>query len=166
MGFTRVDVHAHFLPAFYNDALVEAGQTHPDGMPAIPKWSEEAALTMMDKLQIKAAVLSIFPPGVHFGDDLKAKQLARRVNEEGTRLRQAHPGRFGLFAATPLPDAAAQCRYGDRRGRLCARRTLCGKCGRRIEPPWPLPWAVRCTGSHCARNFPSEANRSRWLSGG
>jgi hypothetical protein len=34
MGFTRIDVHAHFLPDFYNDALVEAGQTHPDGMPA------------------------------------------------------------------------------------------------------------------------------------
>ncbi|MDQ1470433.1 MAG: hypothetical protein QOJ99_1913 [Bryobacterales bacterium] len=32
MGFTRIDVHAHFLPDFYNDALVEAGQTHPDGM--------------------------------------------------------------------------------------------------------------------------------------
>jgi predicted TIM-barrel fold metal-dependent hydrolase len=104
MDFTRIDVHAHFLPEFYRDALVESGQTHPDGMPAIPKWSEEAALTMMDKLQIKAAVLSISSPGVHFGDDLKAKQLARRVNEEGTRLRQAHPGRFGLFAVTPLPN--------------------------------------------------------------
>jgi hypothetical protein len=40
---------------------------------------------MMDKLQIRTAVLSISSPGVHFGDDLKAKQLARRVNEEGTR---------------------------------------------------------------------------------
>ena len=109
MGFTRIDVHAHFLPDFYNDALVEAGQTHPDGMPAIPKWSQEAAFAMMDKLQIKAAVLSISSPGVHFGDDLKAKQLARRVNEEGTRLRQAHPGRFGLFALTPLPPWPKAC---------------------------------------------------------
>jgi hypothetical protein len=49
-------------------------------------------------------VLSISSPGVHFGDDLKTKQLARRVNEEGTRLIQAHPVRFGLFALTPLPN--------------------------------------------------------------
>jgi 6-methylsalicylate decarboxylase len=30
---------------------------------------------------------------------------SRRVNEEETRLRQAHPGRFSLFAVTPLPNA-------------------------------------------------------------
>jgi 6-methylsalicylate decarboxylase len=50
------------------------------------------------------AVPSRLEQGVHFGHDLKAKQLARRVNEEGTRLTQAHPGRFGLFAVTPLPN--------------------------------------------------------------
>jgi predicted TIM-barrel fold metal-dependent hydrolase len=104
MQSARIDVHAHFLPGFYHDALIQAGQTHPDGMPEIPKWSEQDALSMMDKLHIQAAVLSISSPGVHFGDDQKAKQLSRRANEEGTRLRHAHPGRFGLFAVTPLPN--------------------------------------------------------------
>lgn len=104
MQSARIDVHAHFLPDFYRDALVEAGQTRPDGMPAIPNWSEKEALSMMDKLQIKAAVLSISSPGVHFGNDQTAKALSRRLNEEGTRLRQSHPGRFGLFAVTPLPN--------------------------------------------------------------
>jgi 6-methylsalicylate decarboxylase len=104
MTAVRIDVHAHFLPNFYHDALVEAGQTSPDGFPGIPKWNEEAALNMMDQLQIEAALLSISSPGVHFGNDQKAKALSRRVNEEGTRLRQAHPRRFGLFAATPLPN--------------------------------------------------------------
>jgi 6-methylsalicylate decarboxylase len=51
-----------------------------------------------------AAAESEATPGVHFGDDQKAKELSRRVNEEGTRLRQTYPGRFGLFAVTPLPN--------------------------------------------------------------
>jgi hypothetical protein len=33
----KVDVHAHFVPDFYADALREAGHTPgPDGMPGIP----------------------------------------------------------------------------------------------------------------------------------
>jgi predicted TIM-barrel fold metal-dependent hydrolase len=100
----RIDVHAHFVPDFYRDALVETGQTTPDGMPNIPKWSEEIALSMMDQLQIEKAILSISSPGSNFGDDTKAKQLSRRLNEEGTRLKHAHPGRFGIFAVTPLPN--------------------------------------------------------------
>ncbi len=104
MNLTRIDVHAHFLLDFYRDALIEAGQTDPDGFPGIPKWSEEDALNMMNQLQIEAALLSISSPGVHFGEDQKAKDLSRRINEEGTRLRHVYSGRFGLFAVTPLPN--------------------------------------------------------------
>src|SRR5271163_3431083 len=101
---TRIDVHAHFLPSFYRDALVEAGLSKPDGMPAIPQWSEELALSTMDRLGIGTALLSVSSPGVHFGDDAKARVLARLVNEEGARLADAHPGRFGQFASLPVPD--------------------------------------------------------------
>jgi hypothetical protein len=37
-------------------------------MPAMPKWSEEAALSMMNKLRIKAALLAVSSPGRHIGD--------------------------------------------------------------------------------------------------
>ena len=104
MPYSRIDVHAHFLPDFYRDALVRAGQTHPDGMGAIPEWSLEGALRLMDKVRIAAAVLSISSPGVHFGDDAAAAKLARQINEEGGRVRKQHPDRFGLFAVTPLPN--------------------------------------------------------------
>ncbi len=100
----RIDVHAHFLPDFYADALRDAGHGRPDGMPAIPAWSAEEALKVMDGLGVQTAMLSISSPGVHFGDDAKARDLARRVNNEGHRVRQAHPDRFGQFAALPLPD--------------------------------------------------------------
>jgi predicted TIM-barrel fold metal-dependent hydrolase len=58
----------------------------------------------MEKLGIATAMLSISSPGVHFGDDRAARDLARRVNEEGARLRHTYPDRFGWFATTSLPD--------------------------------------------------------------
>ncbi|MGA2952975.1 MAG: amidohydrolase family protein [Caulobacteraceae bacterium] len=103
----RVDVHAHFLPEFYRAALIEAGHDKPDGMPAIPQWDPATALEVMDGLGVRTAFLSVSSPGVHFGDDAKARALARRVNEEGAQLRRDHPERFGYFASLPLPDVEA-----------------------------------------------------------
>lgn len=100
----RIDVHAHFLPAGYRDALAAAGHSKPSGMPGIPDWSVDSALAMMDRLNIGAAILSISAPGLHFGDDAAARKLARYTNDEGARAMRAHPSRFGLFAALPLPD--------------------------------------------------------------
>ena len=100
----RVDVHAHYLPDFYRQAAAAAGHEHPDGMPGLPRWDAGMALDMMDRLSIRAAMLSISSPGVHFGDDAAARKLARAVNEEGAKAAKDHPGRFGLFASLPLPD--------------------------------------------------------------
>jgi predicted TIM-barrel fold metal-dependent hydrolase len=110
----RVDVHAHYVPVGYRRAAQAAGHRHPDGMPAIPEWDTGKALAMMDGLNIRTAMLSISSPGVHFGNDEAARKLAREVNEEGARLVADHPGRFGLFAAMPLPDvegAIAEAAY-------------------------------------------------------
>jgi 6-methylsalicylate decarboxylase len=107
MTFPRIDVHAHFLPDFYSDALRAAGQRRPDGMPAIPEWTEESALRMMDGLGIAASVISISSPGVYFGDKAAAHNLAMRTNEEAARLQRDHSARFGWFAATSLPNVEA-----------------------------------------------------------
>lgn len=120
MPIGRIDVHAHFLPGFYSDALRAAGQSRPDGMPAIPEWSEEQALKMMDGLGIAAAVISISSPGVYFGDAEAAHKLATRTNEEAARLQRNHPSRFGWFAITSLPDVktaiAEACEALDENG--------------------------------------------------
>ncbi len=100
----RIDIHHHYLPDFYVRALEAAGRSPPDGIPATPAWSEDDALQTMDRLGIEKAYLSISSPGVHFGDDQAANDLARRCNDEGARLKRAHPDRFGFFACTPLPD--------------------------------------------------------------
>ena len=114
MSYHRLDIHAHFLPDFYRDALLQAGKAHPDGMPAIPAWNIEMALKLMDRLRIAAAILSISSPGVHFGDDRAATRLARRLNEVGNDIRKQHPDRFGFFAVMPLPNielAIAEAAY-------------------------------------------------------
>jgi 6-methylsalicylate decarboxylase len=110
----RIDIHAHFVPAFYREALVEAGLSTPDGIRAMPEWDVGSTLRVMDKLGVATAMLSISSPGVHFGNDAKARALCRRVNEEGRRLADAYPGRFGFFASLPLPDvdgAIAEATY-------------------------------------------------------
>lgn len=100
----RIDVHAHYLPEKYREALVAAGHSKPSGMPGIPAWSVDMHVGMMDRLGIASSVLSISAPGLHFGDDAAARDLARYCNEEGAKAVRAHPRRFGLFASLPLPD--------------------------------------------------------------
>jgi len=58
----------------------------------------------MDDAAIDVAMLSISTPGVHVGDDRRARTLARRCNEFAAHLVQSRPDRFGSFAALPLPD--------------------------------------------------------------
>jgi hypothetical protein len=100
----RIDVHAHYIPEFYREILVESGLGQPDGIGSLPPWNENKALRAMDRFGVSTAILSISSPGVHFGDDSRARDLARRLNEEGTRLIKEYPNRFGLFASVPLPD--------------------------------------------------------------
>jgi 6-methylsalicylate decarboxylase len=110
----RIDIHAHFVPAFYREALVEAGLSTPDGIRAMPGWDVQSMLRVMDRLGVATAMLSISSPGVHWGDDAKARALSRRVNEEGRRLVDTYRGRFGFFASLPLPDvdgAIAEASY-------------------------------------------------------
>jgi predicted TIM-barrel fold metal-dependent hydrolase len=100
-----IDVHAHFLPEAYREALVRHGHDRPDGFPVIPEWSAVEHVAVMDRLGIERSLLSISSPGVALG--VEAIDLARMTNEEGRRAVVDHPGRFGLFASLPLPDVDA-----------------------------------------------------------
>jgi 6-methylsalicylate decarboxylase len=103
----KLDVHAHYLPESYREALVRAGHSQPDGMPQIPDWSAESHVALMDRLGIATSLLSISTPGVHLADEPAARDLAREVNEAGRRAVVDHPGRFGLLGSLPLPDVDA-----------------------------------------------------------
>ncbi len=102
-----VDVHSHFLTETYVAAARGAGHHHPDGMPGWPTWSVRDHLALMDQCGTSRSLLSISSPGIHFGDDDAARELARSVNNEGAAIVAAQPDRFGHFASLPLPDIDA-----------------------------------------------------------
>ena len=102
----RIDVHHHFVPQVYKDALIACGDAcpAPGYQPPLQNWTEARTLDQMDRAGIASALLSVTTPGIHFGDDAAARRLARQCNEAGAKMVADRPRRFGLFAALPLPD--------------------------------------------------------------
>src|SRR3954466_16234839 len=70
----------------------------------LPPWSAEALDGLMDRHDIDAAVISLSPPGVFFGDQGLADALARLVNGRPPDAGRAAPDRFAGLAVLPLPD--------------------------------------------------------------
>jgi 6-methylsalicylate decarboxylase len=102
-----IDVHAHYLPPIYYDALRDAGVTELDGGVPTPRWHVDDSLGMMDRCHTATQILSLSSPSVQFVRGSAAVRLARAVNEAGASYVKAHPERFGLFATLPLEDVDA-----------------------------------------------------------
>ncbi|MEK8085268.1 amidohydrolase family protein [Aquabacterium sp. A3] len=110
-GNSRIDVHAHFIPDFFRDALRAYGVQGDGGIP-LPSWSIQEAVSFMDKFRIAAQVVSLSEPGLGFLPDLDSRvYMARQLNDY---VRQALLGapayseahrRFGAFAVLPLSNA-------------------------------------------------------------
>ena len=108
----RIDVHHHVLPPFYRRLLEDAGE-RPGGV-AIPEWSAEKSLRLMDRNGIATSILSVSTPGALLGDDGQARRLARDLNEYCAGVVTDQPTRFGFFATLTLPDvqgAIAEAEY-------------------------------------------------------
>ncbi len=97
-----IDTHHHILPDFFWEETENA--TAPVGGLAPLRWSREASISLMDDAGIDVAVVSLSTPGVHTGNNAKARALARRCNDFSAELIHARPDRFGGFACLPLPD--------------------------------------------------------------
>jgi predicted TIM-barrel fold metal-dependent hydrolase len=100
-----VDFHHHFIPPRHLEAIVaqrESGRT--------PSWSPEMSIEEMDKNGIATSIVSLVQPGVWLGGVENSRRLARDCNEYGAKMVADHRGRFGLFAAIPLPDAQGSLR--------------------------------------------------------
>jgi len=99
----KIDLHVHFLPQAYKEALSLHGGPSRDRFP-VPGWDAERHLEDMAQLGIAMAFLSLSSPHFNFGDNVAAGVVARKSNEEGAELARRYPENFGLFASLPLPD--------------------------------------------------------------
>lgn len=102
-----IDVHAHFLPPVYSEALKAAGLVTVDGGMPVPHWTPDRALAIMDEIGVAGAVLSVSSPHVSFLPPARAATLCRQVNDAAADICRRHPDRFGAYAILPLPDVEA-----------------------------------------------------------
>jgi predicted TIM-barrel fold metal-dependent hydrolase len=102
----RIDVHQHLLAPDYVRLLHRHGIDQAGGR-ALPSWSPQAALNVMDELGIATGVVSVSTPGVGFLQGREAAAVAASLNDYSADLVRQHPRRFGFFATLPMPDYRA-----------------------------------------------------------
>jgi predicted TIM-barrel fold metal-dependent hydrolase len=110
-----IDVHHHVYPPRYASENIQRLLDDTATLPAsrYTGWTVRADLDDMDKAGVASAIASITSPGVWFGDDQEGRKWARVCNEYGAELVRDFPGRYGMFAAIPLPDTEGSLREID-----------------------------------------------------
>ena len=101
-----VDVHAHLTPPEYIQDLSGTGLVLPPSL----KWTPANHVEDMDKAGVDLTILSVTTPGIWFGDNDRARRMARYTNDYAAKLVTGYPNRFGQFAALPLPDVDGSLR--------------------------------------------------------
>jgi hypothetical protein len=107
-----IDTHHHIYSPRYVDANLQRLRADTRALPATAyrSWSPKWALEQMDKANVRAAVVSMTSPGVWWNNGHEARMWARECNEFGAGMARDFPGRFGMFAALPLPDTEGSLR--------------------------------------------------------
>ena len=98
-----IDVHHHLMPPKYLEVAREA-ILKVSAFPQVVDWTIARSLEEMDKNGVRTAIVSISTPGIMFGGREESRRLARECNEYAAKMVSDYPGRFGFFAAVPLPD--------------------------------------------------------------
>ena len=100
----RIDVHYHpIAPGWFGEDVV-ASTMAQEVIGKARAWTPERAIEEMNRNRVATAVCSVANPGIWFGNVEQSRRLARTCNEFSSRMMADYPGRFGLFAALPLPD--------------------------------------------------------------
>src|SRR6185312_17473600 len=110
-NWRTIDVHHHLVPPVYFKEVDPLFHLHEP----LRRWSPERSIEDMERAGVASAILSVTTPGFWFKDVALARRLTRASNEYAAGLVAKYPGRFGMFAALPLPDiegSLAELAYG------------------------------------------------------
>ena len=122
-----IDVHNHFYPPAYLDALrtgeyrAQLRDDEDSDDPTLAYSGDynilvpghrdlSARIEDMDEVGMQSHILTLTTPGVHIEKPERGVELARIVNEDFAEICRRHAGRFYAFCALPLqnPEAAAE----------------------------------------------------------
>lgn len=107
MPKTTIDVHTHFIPQSYLDALSSVGVSAKEvGFP-LAVWNAQERLDLQEREGIQTEILSLSSPGLRYFQKDKAAQLCRGFNDELAEIVKSNPQSFGGLATLPLPDIDA-----------------------------------------------------------
>jgi 6-methylsalicylate decarboxylase len=118
-----VDVHAHYFPKAYNDALMRiGGRSLPEAARAItarPMRDDDLSgiplrLGQMDEAGVLMQVLSPAASPPYAEKEADAVAAARLVNDSYAELAQKYPGRLAAVVSLPLPHIDASLREMER----------------------------------------------------
>ncbi|KAI4198281.1 MAG: hypothetical protein LQ350_005364 [Teloschistes chrysophthalmus] len=96
----RIDVHHHYLPPAYFDAIKD---TQSPGGWNNPHWSPSISKAFMTAHNISTVIFSVSTPGIDIITPTQSIKIARQCNEYGAQLRDSDPTSFGFFAMIPDP---------------------------------------------------------------
>ena len=107
----RIDVHHHTVPPFYTKVMEKEilATGHP-----LPTWTPALSIETMDKNGIATSMLSPMTRVVQDSFSDKSETSAQiwrgKIIDYTQQLVRDYPGRFGHFAALPLPDTDGSLR--------------------------------------------------------
>lgn len=102
----RIDVHAHYWPGDYMEALVAAGKPGLGGFARQPDDFEQRLATL-DRNGVDLQILSAIGLDVALPDAGAAAETTAVINDIYAGIARRYPGRFAAFGSVPLPHVEA-----------------------------------------------------------
>ncbi len=165
----RIDTHTHIVPPDYA-AWLKRRSADAGGLP-IPDWSVDLALASMEQRSVRTSIVSVSTPGVHFGDDAEARDMARAVNEYAADVVKRNRRPFRLLRDSDVAGcgriagrtririryvARRRCRAAREHARHIPRRRRSEATLRRTEPPQRSRVHPPCAAAGSARSGSAE----------
>jgi predicted TIM-barrel fold metal-dependent hydrolase len=176
-GKTLIDTHCHMYPPQY----MKMQHDYEDARkipryPLVDNWSVSKLVELMDQNGIRTAVMSYAStPGLWFDAGAEvAHQAVTEGQEFAAKMRQDHPGRFGVFAPLSMMNTDVtlkeienafdaikadginlQTNYGDKWLGDPAYQPVLAELNRRKAVVYVHPLAAACCGRLSVGAFPA-----------